>query len=411
MGLTVAQIADLIIAKILTGGRRTSGQNVRDVTNAINEAFLNLKGAADLDAATLPIDDADILCVSQGGVLKRVAKSDLVTGGGGGAVDSVNGQTGVVVLDKADIGLPNADNTSDATKQAATLLAIRNGVPSAGDDLQKLYNLIVGMGTFVSGYDASGGALPTTGSGASGAIDKGDYWKITVAGTFSGLGPVKAGDSLWATVANASVAADFFVLESNADQATSSTLGLVKLYTDLLASNTDGGVTQAVLVAALATKQATLVSGTNIKTVNGESLLGSGDIVISGGVFDPSVDEIGDITLANTAIADNDTVTVAMGKAQGQIVALADGGEDVFSVQGATYVARVYVDAININSISFGSTPRISLLRYSTNGGSSFSEFTSFPVAIAAGTEVIYEITYTSLATVLTSFIVRYTKQ
>ncbi len=35
---------------------------------------------------------------------------------GGGAVDSVNGQTGVVVLGKADIGLGNADNTSDANK-------------------------------------------------------------------------------------------------------------------------------------------------------------------------------------------------------------------------------------------------------------------------------------------------------
>ena len=33
----------------------------------------------------------------------------------------------------------------------------------------------------------------------------------------------------------------------------------------------------------LATKQDTLVSGTNIKTINGESLLGSGDIVIQGG--------------------------------------------------------------------------------------------------------------------------------
>lgn len=30
-------------------------------------------------------------------------------------------------------------------------------------------------------------------------------------------------------------------------------------------------------------KQDTLVSGTNIKTVNGQSLLGSGDIVVSGG--------------------------------------------------------------------------------------------------------------------------------
>ena len=37
------------------------------------------------------------------------------------------------------------------------------------------------------------------------------------------------------------------------------------------------------LTAALAAKQATLVSATNIKTVNGSSLLGSGNLVISGG--------------------------------------------------------------------------------------------------------------------------------
>lgn len=37
------------------------------------------------------------------------------------------------------------------------------------------------------------------------------------------------------------------------------------------------------LVADLAGKQETLVSGTNIKTVNGNSLLGSGDVVVSGG--------------------------------------------------------------------------------------------------------------------------------
>jgi hypothetical protein len=37
------------------------------------------------------------------------------------------------------------------------------------------------------------------------------------------------------------------------------------------------------LAAALAAKQATLVSGTNIKTINSTSLLGSGNIVISGG--------------------------------------------------------------------------------------------------------------------------------
>ena len=39
----------------------------------------------------------------------------------------------------------------------------------------------------------------------------------------------------------------------------------------------------AVQPAALATKQDTLVSATNIKTINGASILGAGDLVVSGG--------------------------------------------------------------------------------------------------------------------------------
>ncbi len=40
--------------------------------------------------------------------------------GGAGAVDSVNGQTGEVILDKADVGLQDVDNTSDADKPIST---------------------------------------------------------------------------------------------------------------------------------------------------------------------------------------------------------------------------------------------------------------------------------------------------
>lgn len=39
---------------------------------------------------------------------------------GGGAVDSVNGETGIVVLDKSDIGLSEVDNTSDLDKPLST---------------------------------------------------------------------------------------------------------------------------------------------------------------------------------------------------------------------------------------------------------------------------------------------------
>lgn len=42
------------------------------------------------------------------------------SGGGGGAVDSVNGEIGIVVLDKDDVGLGNVDNTSDANKPVST---------------------------------------------------------------------------------------------------------------------------------------------------------------------------------------------------------------------------------------------------------------------------------------------------
>ena len=45
-------------------------------------------------------------------------------------------------------------------------------------------------------------------------------------------------------------------------------------------------------VESLSSKQDTLVSGTNIKTINGESLLGSGDITITSGVSDEDFQEM-----------------------------------------------------------------------------------------------------------------------
>ena len=43
------------------------------------------------------------------------------SGGGGGAVSSVAGKTGAVTLVKADVGLDQVDNTSDANKPISTL--------------------------------------------------------------------------------------------------------------------------------------------------------------------------------------------------------------------------------------------------------------------------------------------------
>ena len=57
------------------------------------------------------------------------------------------------------------------------------------------------------------------------------------------------------------------------------------------------------LSATVDTKQDTLVSGTNIKTINNTSLLGEGNIVIEGGgTVDPNLDINSDNAVANSAI-------------------------------------------------------------------------------------------------------------
>lgn len=83
---------------------------------------------------------------------------------------------------------------------------------------------------------------------------------------------------------------------------------------------------QTDLQTALGGKQATLVSGTNIKTINNESLLGSGNIVIQGGggasVWGQITGDIDDQTdLKNALAAKQDTIadlaTIESGAAAG----------------------------------------------------------------------------------------------
>lgn len=62
----------------------------------------------------------------------------------------------------------------------------------------------------------------------------------------------------------------------------------------------------------LSTKQNTLISGTNIKTINGNSLLGSGDLTITGGISGSGTDNYiprfnGTTALENSIIFDNGT--------------------------------------------------------------------------------------------------------
>jgi len=79
---------------------------------------------------------------------------------------------------------------------------------------------------------------------------------------------------------------------AGAADATTTAKGIVQLAGDL------GGTAAAPTVPGLANKQSTLVSGTNIKTINSTSLLGSGDIAISGGATDATTTAKGIVQLA-----------------------------------------------------------------------------------------------------------------
>ena len=96
------------------------------------------------------------------------------SGGGGGAVDSVNGQTGVVVLTKSNIGLGNADNTSDVNKPVSTAQAAADSAVQAFSIQRANHTGVqaastINGGTFnsLAGFDGSGVLESAPGYGIS----------------------------------------------------------------------------------------------------------------------------------------------------------------------------------------------------------------------------------------------------
>ena len=137
-------------------------------------------------------------------------------------VKSVAGKTGVVTLDKSDIALSNVDNTADINKVVA----------SAGKLTTARTISLTGNVTGSVSFDGSANASITT---------------TVVSGSTSTAGIVQLTDSI-----------------SSTSVTTAATPNSVKTAYDLANG-----------------KQSALVSGTNIKTINGTSLLGSGDLSIS----------------------------------------------------------------------------------------------------------------------------------
>jgi len=177
-----------------------------------------------------------------------VGSTSVNNGTNGKLLNVTAGKVGEVTPDKTLVGLSNVDNTSDLNKPIST------ATQTALDLKQPTGNYATGGGT-ATGTN-TGDETQTTIKNKLGAAASG------VDGYLLGTD--------WTTF-NGKQNALGFTPEDVANK-----------QTDLTASATKYPTVNAVNTG-LGTKQDTLISATNIKTVNGNTLLGSGDLVISGG--------------------------------------------------------------------------------------------------------------------------------
>ena len=172
-------------------------------------------------------------------------------GGAGGAVSSVNGQTGDVIITPASLNVYtraevdaaiNAE-TTERQKQDSAL-----GGMIAAETAAREQAVATKQDTLVSGQNIK------TINGQS----------VLGAGNIA----IQGGTSNWDDITGKP---DFAEVATSGD------------YNDLTNKPTIPDVSNLATKAELANKQDQLVSGTNIKTVNGQSLLGNGNIQIEGG--------------------------------------------------------------------------------------------------------------------------------
>lgn len=149
-----------------------------------------------------------------------------------------------------------------------------------------------------------------------------------------------------------------------------------KLKTNVAASTSWGSITgilsnQTDLQSALNAKQATLVSGTNIKTINGSSILGSGNLVITGGVS--SVSGVSPIASSGGATP-SISIATANGSTTGALTFTDwntfNGKQDAITLTttGTSGAATLVGSTLNIPQYSGGSSTPINIQVFTSNG-------------------------------------------
>lgn len=111
---------------------------VRGAINTVGNS--NVDPSSFATAAQGAKADSAVQSVSGTGVDNTDPRNPVITGGGTGAVDSVNGQTGVVVLDASDIGAATVVQGATADTAIQAVMAGTNVTVDNTDPLRPVVN-------------------------------------------------------------------------------------------------------------------------------------------------------------------------------------------------------------------------------------------------------------------------------
>ena len=226
------------------------------------------------------------------------------------------------LVDKLTLVLNNIDDENMRSGKTIDMTSVNNSIASLRSRLENISANVEGMD--ISALQSAVDALETAVAGKASSADL-----STLQSTV---------DALETTVEGKASSADLSALSA---RMTSAEGTISSMQTDL------SGKADA---SALANKQDKLISGTNVKTINGQSILGSGNILISGGGSSYDDTELrGRVTAAEAEI-DALQLLVTETQLSSTISAKATAATDYVLTFNNTYSAIPVVSALVYNS-------------------------------------------------------------